>query len=235
MDTPLLSAGIMLLSLFPLLVLVVVGLIIYFSASRETIEGNYNLRVAARKSLIGKWGLGVVLTLVFMLIVGGISGITQSIPPLSIVTLLVTPVLGYGIAVAFLKSFRGEPLEVGNLFIGFRNYGKVLGTMLLVGVYTILWTFLFVVPGIIKAYSYAMTAYILHDDMTVGADEAIERSKAMMNGHKAKLFLLDLSFIGWGLLCVLTFGIGFLWLIPYIQTSRAAFYEEVKTAAAVVA
>ncbi|GHT21911.1 hypothetical protein FACS189430_02820 [Bacteroidia bacterium] len=143
------------------------------------------------------------------------------------------PVLGYGLAVTFLKNFRREAIDAGTLFVGFRNYFKVLGPMLLVGLYTFLWTLLFIVPGIIKAYSYAMTAYILHDDLTVGADEAIERSKAMMNGYKAKLFLLDLSFIGWGLLCVLTLGIGLLWLIPYMQTSRAAFYEEVRNSAAV--
>ncbi|MDR0814471.1 MAG: DUF975 family protein [Bacteroidales bacterium] len=195
-------------------------------------ESNRNLRAESRKSLSGKWGLGAVVAL----IVTAISVTGSFFPALSLlITLLVSTVLGYGVAVTFLRSFRGEPLEVENLFIGFRTYGKVLGVMLLVFLYTMLWSLLFLVPGIIKAYSYAMTPYILHDDPTVGADEAIERSKSLMNGYKAKLFLLDLSFIGWGLLCVLTLGIGFLWLMPYMQTARAAFYEDVRNAAAPVA
>jgi uncharacterized membrane protein len=198
----------------------------------NAMKDNQTLRAEARKSLEGKWELGVVITLVYLVIVGAISGIVRLSPSIALASLLVTPILGFGIAIAFLKSFRGESLEVGNMFVGFNNYSKVLGTMLLTWLFTYLWTLLFIVPGIIKAYSYAMTPYILHDDPTVGANEAIERSMVMMNGHKAKLFWLDLSFIGWGLLCILTLGIGLLWLLPYMQSARAAFYEEVRNAAA---
>ncbi|MDR2806022.1 MAG: DUF975 family protein, partial [Dysgonamonadaceae bacterium] len=119
-------------------------------------------------------------------------------------------------------------LEIGDLFEGFKNYGKVLGTTLLTTLYIFLWMLLLIIPGIIKSYSYAMTPYLLRDNPELGADELICKSMEMMKGHKKKLFLLDLSFIGWGLLCIYTLGSGFLWLAPYISSSHAAFYEDLR-------
>ena len=73
-----------------------------------------------------------------------------------------------------------------------------------------------------------MSLYLLIDNPEIGVSEALRKSKEMMNGYKARLFYLDLSFIGWALLCVLTFGIGILWLYPYMLTSQAIFYEELR-------
>jgi uncharacterized membrane protein len=87
---------------------------------------------------------------------------------------------------------------------------------------------LFVIPGIIKKYSYALTPYILKDNPKLEYNSAITLSRKMMDGHKWELFYLQFSFIGWAILSCFTFGIGYLWLIPYIQTTQAAFYEEVK-------
>ena len=134
--------------------------------------------------------------------------------------------------VAFLNIFRkllvnGDTNMVGNLF-NFSNYWKKIGGMLLVGIFTFLWSLLFIIPGIIKAFSYAMTPFILDENPELGASEAIHRSRMMMKNHKFDLFWLYLSFIGWFLLCCITCGIGFLWLTPYIDTAKAAFYEEVK-------
>jgi len=136
------------------------------------------------------------------------------------------------IGVAFLNVFRkllvnGDNNTLGNLF-DFSNYWHKVGGMLLVGIFTFMWTLLFIIPGIIKAFSYSMTPYILDENPELGASEAIHRSRMMMKTHKFDLFWLYLSFIGWGLLCILTCGIGFLWLAPYFQTAKAAFYEEVK-------
>ena len=103
-----------------------------------------------------------------------------------------------------------------------------MGTALLQAVYTFLWSLLLVIPGIVKSYSYAMTNYILLDEPELRYDAAIEKSMKLMAGNKMKLFLLDLSFIGWALLCVLTFGIGVFWLKPYVSTAHAAFYEDIK-------
>lgn len=134
--------------------------------------------------------------------------------------------------VALLNSFRrllvkGDNNLMGNLF-NFSNYWRKVGGMLLVGIFIFLWTLLFIIPGIIKSFSYAMTPYILDEYPELSPSEAIHRSRMMMKGHKFDLFWLYLSFIGWGILCLFTFGIGFLWLVPYMQTAEAAFYEEVK-------
>ena len=134
--------------------------------------------------------------------------------------------------VAFLNIFRkllvnGDTNMVGNLF-NFSHYWKKVGGMLLVGILTFLWSLLFIIPGIIKAFSYAMTPFILDENPELGASEAIHRSRMMMKNHKFDLFWLYLSFIGWFLLCCITCGIGFIWLTPYINTAKASFYEEVK-------
>jgi uncharacterized membrane protein len=189
---------------------------------------NSELRAEARNSLSGRWGAGAVIALVYAVIIGAISGFIPK--ELScVLSLLVGSVLGYGILIVFLKSFRKGDLEIGDLFDGFRNYFAVLGPMLLMFLYTFLWMLLLIVPGIIKSYSYAMTPYLLYDHPEFSAEELICKSMEMMEGRKAKLFLLDVSFIGWGLLSILTLGIGFLWLIPYIYSARAAFYEDIRT------
>ena len=96
---------------------------------------------------------------------------------------------------------------------------------LLITLKVIAWSLLFVIPGIVAAYRYSMATYIMAENPSMQATEAIERSKALMDGRKGDLFCLDLSFIGWALLAVLTAGIGNLWLMPYMTVSRAAFYR----------
>jgi uncharacterized membrane protein len=131
---------------------------------------------------------------------------------------------------AFLRLLQsGENQILRNaLRIGFSNYWHKVWGMLLMYIFLFLWSLLLIIPGIIKAFSYAMTPYILEENPELGASEAIDRSRMMMRGHKFDLFWLYLSFIGWFFLCLLTAGIGFLWLNPYVETAKAAFYEEVK-------
>lgn len=93
--------------------------------------------------------------------------------------------------------------------------------------YIILWSLLFIVPGIVASYRYAMTRYIMAEDSTISPKAAIERSKELMMGNKWRLFCLELSFIGWSILAGLTFGIGNLWLTPYRHAAEAAFYRDV--------
>ena len=114
-----------------------------------------------------------------------------------------------------------------NLFAYFSYWKNVAVMRLFRGIYTFLWSLLFVIPGIIASYSYAMTEYIFAEHPEISADEAIDLSKQMMDGNRWRLFCLDFSFIGWDILCGLTLGIGYLWLTPYKQTARAAFYREV--------
>ena len=95
-------------------------------------------------------------------------------------------------------------------------------------VFIFLWSLLLIIPGIIKSYSYAMTPYILVDKPELSANEAIEESMRLMSGHKFDLFYLQLSFIGWFILALLTAGIGFLWLTPYYNSTVASFYLSLK-------
>ena len=186
------------------------------------LKQNSELRAQAREALRGKWPMAAVAALIYSAIAGGLS----SIPFIGwIGSLLVGLPVAYGFAILMLAVFRGV------LFAGFQEYSRILTTKLLQAVYTFLWSLLLLIPGIIKHYSYAMTDYILKDESELCNNAAIERSMAMMEGNKMKLFLLDLSFIGWAILCLFTFGIGFFVLQPYMQVSHAAFYEDLKAQA----
>lgn len=124
----------------------------------------------------------------------------------------------------------GDNNLVANLFKNtFNGYWKNVGTYLLMCIFIFLWSLLFLIPGIIKALSYALAPYILKDYPELSANQAINLSMKMMKGHKFDLFWLYLSFIGWGILCIFTLGIGYLWLMPYMTTTVAAFYQNVKT------
>lgn len=168
-------------------------------------------RAAARQALRDNWGIAAVATFLYLAIFSALSSTVVG----CLIALLILP-LEWGYEVMFLKKSRGESkLELGGMFRGFSDYGRILGTMILRYLYVFLWSLLFVVPGIIKSYSYSMTNYILNDEPELAYNTAIEKSMAMMDGHKFDLFVLQLTFIGWWLLfCILTFGIGFLWINP---------------------
>lgn len=117
--------------------------------------------------------------------------------------------------------------QFSDLFSQFNMFGKALGLRIVTSIFIFLWSLLFVIPGIIAAYRYSMAFYIMNDNPSIDIMEAIEQSKAMMQGNKGRLFCLHISFIGWAFLSVLTCGIGFFWLAPYINASVAAFYLEV--------
>ena len=114
-----------------------------------------------------------------------------------------------------------------NLFAYFSDWKTTVAARFLQSIYILLWSLLFIIPGIIASYSYAMTEYILAENPELSASEAISRSKQMMDGNKWRLFCLQFSFIGWSILCAFTLGIGNLWLTPYKQAATAAFYREV--------
>lgn len=143
-----------------------------------------------------------------------------------VLAILVYP-MSYAIVTAYRLLLNGGKCKVPYLF-RFYSEKRVWTTMILKSVYTILWTLLLIIPGIIRSYSYAMTEYIMMDDQEISDNKAIEKSMAMMDGKKWKLFCLDISFIGWIILSLLTFGLGFILLCPYIYTARAAFYEDLK-------
>lgn len=122
-----------------------------------------------------------------------------------------------------------KPATFAQLFSEFHRFGTGFFMQLLRNIYTFLWSLLFVFPGIYAAYGYAMTPYILSENPEMTANEAITKSKELMDGNRWRLFCLEMSFFGWALLVALfTLGIGSLWLKPYMETSFAAFYREIK-------
>lgn len=125
-----------------------------------------------------------------------------------------------------LVDRQKEP-ELGSMFQYFSFWKTTAAAKFLQGLYVFLWSLLFIVPGIVAGYSYAMTSYILAENPELTASEAIEQSKQMMTGNRWRLFCLQFSFIGWDILASLAFGIGHLWLTPYKQAATAAFYREI--------
>lgn len=143
-------------------------------------------------------------------------------------TLLVTDVISAGVGLFFLRVYRGEKPEIQTMFDGFKNYGHVLGGVCWQYLWTVLWAFV-PVYGIIKIISYSMTPYILMDQPEVGAKDALKVSMAMTDGHKGEIFVMELSFIGWALLTCLTCGVlGLFYVIPYMNVTMAAYYEQLK-------
>lgn len=186
-------------------------------------------REAAWSQLTGKWQPAVIFSLVYVAIVLVINYVGTKNDIISFLSMLLLYPLQYGAAVAFLGFKRtGVDVKIGDMFVGFNDYGRVFMTILLQTLYIVLWSLLLVVPGIIKAISYSQTIYILKDNPELKFNGAIERSMAMMEGHKMEAFLLGISFIGWLLLGVLTLGIGMLWVTPYMSTAYAHFYDYVK-------
>lgn len=190
---------------------------------------NVSRMIRARESLRGKWGLAVGGAAVYALVVFAVSGV----PVLgAIVSLLTTGAMSIGLARFTLAFARHTPTRVSEIFTGFDSFRVGLATHLLQTLFICLWALLLIIPGVMAALSYAMTYFILSDDPSLGARQAITRSKQLMNGHRWELFCLSLRFFGWMLLCVLTLGIGFLWLLPYIMVSMAHFYDDIRATSA---
>lgn len=144
---------------------------------------------------------------------------------------IVTFIIGGAIELGYCRFnknlIKGTNPQIQDLFSDMNLFGKALGLRIVTIVLVALWSLLLIIPGIVAAFRYSMAFYIMDDDPNVGIMEAIDRSKRMMMGNKGRLFCLELSFIGWMLLCILTCGIGFFFLTPYMSAASAAFYLEV--------
>lgn len=146
---------------------------------------------------------------------------------ISLVRFVLCGVIEMGFSQFLLNLYDGKECNIKDLFSKFHEFGRGFLQSLLRGIYTLLWMLLFVIPGIVKTYSYALTPFIMAEDPNIKPNDAITLSRELMDGHKLDLFLLDLSFIGWHLLCLLTLGIGEIFLAPYINAAHAAFYREI--------
>lgn len=209
-------------------------------------KSNQYYKNEALSALRGNWANALVATIIFVALAlffssnDAINSYYQRI--------VINPFIGYSLS--FISLFVLLPLAAGysnsmrvlletgdnrltnNSFsLAFGNWLHVVWGMILSTIYIFLWTLLLIIPGIIKSYSYALTPYILVEHPEMSANEAIEESMRLMDGHKFDLFYLQLSFIGWAILSILSLGLGFFWLIPYQMTAQAAFYRDIKNEA----
>ncbi len=147
--------------------------------------------------------------------------------------LVLTPPFIIGRKIFFMRVYDGKTEDMGTIFNrAFDNFGHKLGGYLWMMLFTFLWSLLFIVPGIIKSYAYALTPYLLDDCRNVRAKDALKLSKRMMKGYKWKLFVFELSYLGWRILSLLTSGILGVFLVnPYHETALAGFYLERKQSA----
>lgn len=212
---------------------------------------NADLMAEARESLSGNWGMGglgyflymglslsisffVIAAAFFVGVVSGLSGGNTELASsfINVFAQLFQMLIAGSLIVGFYGYYLGiaqeDEAQLELLFVGFRRYWKSLGVYFFYVLFIYLWMLLLIIPGIIKCFSYAMAFFIIADDEDCGPLEAISRSKEMMVGNKWKFFCLNFRFIGWSLLAMVTFGIGFFWVVPYMQTSLAKFYEDVK-------
>lgn len=189
---------------------------------------NLVLMKMARESLKDKWGIAIATFLIYALIIGIVELSSETYPFVDLILLLISGPLSLGVSKFTINISRNQEARIEQLFDGFTNFKTSLGAYLLTVLFTLLWTLLLIIPGIIAALSYSMTFYIIADDDSIGAMDAIDKSKKMMYGHKWKYFRLLLRIFGLALLCILTLGIGYLWLFPYAQVCTAKFYEDIK-------
>ena len=229
-----------------------------------------DLKEQALATLKGKWGSFVGLTFIYMLLYGlaccliiygtlfeGSSFTTMAIV-FNIVGLVISFLfipIQYGYYIAHLNSSRQDlPADIADLFFGYKRFGHVIGTYLLMMVVFMVaasplvimavlaafyenttagiviqgLVFFFEIPLIILALAYSMVTFILYDDEELSPKEILTKSRMMMKGHKGELFLLMLSFFGWMIVCVFTLFIGMLWLAPYMQMTMVKFYEQIR-------
>ena len=146
----------------------------------------------------------------------------------SIVLSLVSAVLSAGYILYTMSVRRGIVTPYSTMFDGFLFDGKVILLQIVISIFVFLWSLLFIIPGIIAGYRYRFALYNLCENPEMGVMEALNMSKAQTWGHKWELFVLDLSFIGWNLLCGLTLGILSIWITPYIQQTDIGYFEAIK-------
>ena len=197
---------------------------------------NQDYKNRALASLEGKWSKGIIAALIYLIIGMGVNwtitapmgnNLTMSYSTQAIWTLLCLP-LGWGFVVYFLRLIRNENLDYGHLFDGYKDFVRIFLAELLSSILITLGCIALIIPGIIVGAGLVMTPFILKDDPSIDAIDAMKKSWKLTDGHKGDLIWLFFSFFGWMILAGLTLGIGLLLLYPYMQTALAHAYEDLK-------
>ena len=210
-------------------------------------------RRVARENLQGNWGRSILVGFVASLLGALLTGqaafsvsvdaeILTQLPiflqryialtakiasVLAFVRFIVGGTVQLGYSQYLLNQYNRASFDIQDLFSEFHRFGQGFLQSFLRGLYVFLWTLLFIIPGIVKGYAYAMTPFIMAENPDMTAGEAITASKELMDGHKGELFMLDLTFIGWDILAALTLNLGYLALNPYKNAAHAAFYKDI--------
>ena len=195
------------------------------------------LKANAKLQIKGKIGILFLITLIIAVVSAVASAILSLIPVVGSLAaaVIVTPAFSLSMVRVYIMVVKGDKPEAKDAFSGFDDFFSAFKVTLLVGVFTFLWSLLFVIPGIVKSIAYSMSMYILAENKGKSARECIKESIAMTNGHKGELFVLSLSFIGWILLGYITLGIAYIWVAPYMQATFVNAYNSLKPAATVEA
>ena len=219
---------------------------------------NRDLMAHARQALAGRWGSAIGICVLVGLVGIALVIVGSIIPGAGLSQIFLMPPFMLGLTVFFLALVRQQDAQVGMLTSGFSRYWPSVGTSFLQQLIVNGVTLLAILPGgilmivgvvtknvalmvgggvlmvpaipaaIMAGYMFALSFFVLADDSTQGVLGSLRRSRALMAGMKWKFFCLNCRFFGWSLLCLLTCCIGFLWLIPYMYASHAAFYDDVR-------
>lgn len=177
------------------------------SAAKEQIKGN----------ILTFFGLSVVVAIIISVSSAVFIG-----------PIILDGVFSLGLALFMMEVVRTKKGNFETGFAGFKQFGTSFVASLLIGIFTFLWSLLFIIPGIIASLRYSMTFYIISDNPEISGSDAIKKSKQMMTGHKWELFVLLLSFFWWYLLCAITLGIAAIYVVPYVTATLVNYYEKLK-------
>lgn len=191
-------------------------LVMVIAALVGTVSGGVNFAVNAGGGMINESGFNVAF--------GGASSV------LAVASLIVTGPLSYGSGKLFLKQARdNEKMEIADIICGFKeDFTNLFLIHLISQIKVILWTLLFIIPGIVKALAYSMAYYIKADNPDYDWRMCLSESERIMKGHKGEYLVLLLSFIGWEIVGALCLGVGSFWVSAYTAATKAHFYEAIK-------
>ena len=194
---------------------------------------NNQIMKEAQESLKGKWGISIAACLIagvitiMITILGGY--LINEDWGGNLLSLFVTPPIGVGLALFFLNIHSGNKLEIKTIFNPFKDVwlNSVLAYFMMI-VIIIIGSILFIIPGIIAFLMFSQVFYIIAEDNKIDPYKALVKSKKMMEGNKWKLFKIWLIILLLAIVCILTLGIGFIWLAPYQNAVYAKFYNVIK-------
>lgn len=192
------------------------------------------LKTEAKAHFRANYGTSVLFFFLLVLVAAGCGGTGLLIPVAGGIVAEIFLILPLEVSAArFTLDNREGPAALENFVFCFKsNYVNILKTMFMMFLFIFLWSLLFVIPGIVKAYEYRLVPYLLAENPDMDYHDAIETSRRMTDGQKGDIFVLDLSFIGWGIVSGLTCGIvGILWVMPYMAQTNAELFGALRDGA----